>query len=257
MKQNTKKPITMTKIVATNTRFIYIFTILTAITLLYECFHIRQGSIIKVVGFTVVTILFYRYAKKTKLEVEEIKECARETFHVRRKQKKWIIFSILILICIFSISSVISFVSRRPSWEYKSDKRTWQENFSSLEAIPDTIPKGAKKITYYCAELPIFITNVPSFYIRYILNDKDYKQAKEEIMKQGTLEEALRKQNFFNLEPEDMKQHNDEYVTYLFQKSNYNTAGVMLNDNKRELCYFYARYYWHDIIETDTPDLEK
>ena len=51
-----------------------------------------------------------------------------------------------------------------------------------------------------------------------------------------------------------MKQHNDEYETYLFKKDNYNTSGVMLNDNKRELCYFYAMYHTDPV---ELPDLEE
>lgn len=243
MKQHTKKPITMTKVNAINTRFTYIFTVLTALILVYEGLHIRQGSIIKVIGFIIVTILFYCYAKKTKLEAEENEECTRETFYARRKQEKWIIYSILILICIFGISSSLSFSSRRPPWEYKSDKRAWQKRISSLEAIPDTIPKGAEEITYYCVELPVFITTIPSFYIRYTLNDKDYKQAKEEIARRATLEDTEGQQPHFNLEPEDMRQQSDEYQTYLFHEDNYNTSGVMLNDKTNELCYFYAGYY--------------
>lgn len=56
----------MTKINIINTRFTYIFTVLTAIILLYECFHIRQGIIIKVVGFIVVTIFILSLRQKNK-----------------------------------------------------------------------------------------------------------------------------------------------------------------------------------------------
>lgn len=256
MKPNTKKAITMNKVITINTRFTYIFTVLTALILLYEGFHIRQGSIIKVIGFIIVTILFYRYTKKTKLEAEENEECTRETFYVRRKQEKRIIYSILILICIFVISNNISFSSRRPSWEYKRDKQAWERELYGLESLPDVIPKGAKKITYYCAEPPKFFLTpfIPSFYIRYTLNERNYKQAKKEIIKHGTLEELVGQHGIFHLEPEDIKQHYKDYQTYLFYESyEHNTSGVMLNDNKRELCYFYARYY---TIESDIPDLD-
>lgn len=262
MKSSTKKPITMAKIITINTRFTYTFTVLTAIILLYEGFHIRQGSIIKVVGFIMITALFYHYSKRTKMEAEENEECTRETFYARRKQEKWIIYSILILICIFSISSNISYTSRRPSWEYKGDKQAWEKELYGLEALPDAIPKGAKEITYYCAEFPNFPfsivlrTILPSFYIRYTLNDTDYERAKKEIIKQGTLEELVSYYHgVFHLEPEDIKQHYKDYQTYLFYEDNeHNTSGVMLNDNKRELCYFYAKY---DIIETDMLHLEE
>lgn len=273
MKQNTKKPINMTTLVATNTCFTYIFTVLTAIILLCECFHIRQGSIIKVVGFIVVTALFYVYTKiiksKMKENDEEKDDCKREAFFAQRIQERTVTHNILILLgtiiillFIFSISSVISSSSRRPSWEYKRDKQTWEKKLDGLEALPDTIPKGAKQITYYCAEFPKFfltiipVTTRPSFYIRYTLNDKDYEQAKKEIKKQGTLEELESYYyGVFHYEPEDIKQNYKDYQTYLFYEDyEYNTAGVMSNDNKRELCYFYARY---DITETNIPNLEE
>ena len=263
MKQHTKKPVTMNKIITTNARLTHIFTVLTALIVLYEGFHIRQGSIIKVVGFIIVTILFYRYAKKTKLEAEANEECTRETFYVQRKQEKWIIYSILILICIFGISSGISFsTSRRPSWEYHRDKQRWEKEFAGLESLPDTIPKSAKETTYYCAEFPKFLITIPpSFYLRYTLNDTDYKQAKKEIIKQGTLQKIItldemsEMHGIFHLEPEDIKQHYRNYQTYLFYESyDYNTSGVMLNDETNELCYFYAKYY---TIETNITDLEE
>ena len=273
MKPNTKKPITMTTAVATNTCFTYIFIVLTAIILVYECFHIRQGSIIKVVGFIVVTVLFYIYTKiiksKMKENDEEKEECKREAFYTQRMQERKVthhililLGTILILLIIFSISSVISSSSRRPSWEYKSDKRTWEKELYGLEALPDTIPKGAKEITYYCAEFPnipfsiIFRTILPNFYIRYTLNDKDYEQAKKEIKKEGTLEKLVSYyQGVFHLEPEDIKQNYKDYQTYLFYEDDeHNTSGVMINDNKRELCYFYAKY---NIVETSMLDLEQ
>lgn len=250
MKPNTKKPITMTKIITTYARFAYTLTAITALVLLYEGFHIRRGSIFKAISFIVVTILFYHYAKKAKKEEDKDLECTRENFYARRIQERRISLCILILICIFVISSVISISGRRPSWEYHGDKQKLEKLDSRLKLLPDTIPQGAENITYYYAVIPLFYVTLPNFYLRYTLNDKDYEQAKKEIARQGTLEKLTAQQSHFNVEPEDIEQNINDYHTYLFSEvSEYNTLGVMLNDKKNEICYFYAMYSRLDDLE--------
>ena len=153
----------MTKIITINTRLNQFFMVLTVFILLYESFHIRQGSIIKGVGFIMVTTLFYLYTKRIKLKEskkpkEEKEECKREAFYAQRMLERKVTHHILILIgtilmflIIFGISSGLSFSSRRPSWEYHRDKQTWEKELDGLDSLPDTIPNGAEKITYYCA----------------------------------------------------------------------------------------------------------